>query len=1107
MIFSKTAGFVHQSIPDGIKAIQAIGTKEGYDVDVTVEDSVFTEENLAQYAAVVFLNTTGDVLPSLQELVFERYIQAGGGFVGVHAATDTEYGWRWYGRLVGAYFDSHPRIQEAQFKVEDHDCSACSALKEDIWTRTDELYNFKDVNPDVHVILSIDENSYEGGNMNNKHPMSWYHEFEGGRAFYTALGHTSESYTEPAFLAHLTDGIKYAIGENAKPDYSKCITQLPPNQARFTKKTLVTGEFTEPTEMAILPNEDVLIAQRRGEVMLYKAATKTLKQVGYLDVYHQSGVQGVNAEEGLMGLQKDPDFANNHWVYLFYSPKGDEWVNRLSRFKFEDDTLKLDTEQKILDVGSQRLICCHTGGSIAFGPDNMLYLSTGDNSTPFNDRNSPYSNNGFAPLNDAPGKEQYDARRSSGNTNDLRGKVLRIKVNEDGAYSIPEGNLFPVGTEKTRPEIFTMGHRNPYRISVDPKNGTVFWGEVGPDAQNDSMAVRGPRGYDEVNMARKAGNFGWPLFIANSLPYHDYDYETGVSGPAFDPAAPINDSRNNTGLQQLPPTQHAMIYYPYGVSNVFAELESGGRNAMAGPIYYKDLYTGKDKLPEYYDKKLIIYDWIRGWMKAVSFFEDGEMRHIEPFANEVKVHNLIDMELSEDGKIYLLEYGSGWFSKNADSGLSILEFNAGNLPPKIEDFEVDVASGKAPLNTVFQVKASDIEEGKLSYKWHLSEDKIQETTVPTLEYTFETPGFYSVYVEVVDDNNQSVISKKIPIVSGNTKPKVMVELEGTNSQIMLPGVPVRYKVTVTDDEDGEIDTDRVTLNVDYLEGFDEASLSPVGHQEVSGAELGKAYIENGTCIACHKENEKSIGPSYKQVADRYQGQRRSRSVLMAKIKGGGAGNWGEVAMPANADLTNEDLSNIMEYIFSLATSNTNRMPLAGTLTPPSDQTGKTLVMTASYKDKGGDNVIALTGMERKRLRSNLFSMEEATDLENFSTIKFNGQTMLPIPNGGGAFALKNMDLTSVGEIVLPMGWMVAPNLPITISVHKNTADGEVLGEGTIQPGQAKGQSGSLHIPLNKAVNEKVDKLFFVYRPEESEKLSPGVVVALTGVQFMPRMIQ
>jgi len=203
----------------------------------------------------------------------------------------------------------------------------------------------------------------------------------------------------------------------------------------------------------------------------------------------------------------------------------------------------LDSEQVILDVDSQREICCHTAGSIAFGPDDLLYLSTGDNTTPFDEKGAKYVSKGFAPLNDIPGKEQYDARRSSGNTNDLRGKILRIKINEDGSYDIPKGNLFPIGTENTRPEIYTMGHRNPYRISVDPKKGYLYWGDVGPDAGKDDIASRGPRGYDEMNQAREAGNFGWPLFIGNNKPYWDYDYTNGESGVVFDPAKPINDSK------------------------------------------------------------------------------------------------------------------------------------------------------------------------------------------------------------------------------------------------------------------------------------------------------------------------------------------------------------------------------------------------------------------------------------------------------------------------------------------------------------------------------------------------------------------------------------
>jgi glucose/arabinose dehydrogenase len=654
LVFAKTLGFHHASIPAGIAAIQKMGTENGFDVDTTINANRFSEDSLKKYSTVIFLNTTGNVLDYRQEAAFERYIQSGGGFVGVHAATDTEYDWGWYGRLVGAYFNGHPKTQQAKFIIKDKNFPATQFFTDTVWQRTDELYNFKKLNPDNHVLITIDESSYEGGTNGTFHPMSWYHEYDGGRSFYTELGHTDESYAEANYLKHLLAGIQYAIGENKELNYSKAKVQLPPDEDRFTKTQLTQGEFFEPTEMTILPNLDVLIVQRRGEVLLYKSETKKVKQVGYLNVYHKASVPGVNAEEGLMGLAKDPHFEKNQWVYMYYAP-ADSSVNRLSRFTFKDDTLDRTTEKIILEVKAQRQICCHTGGSIAFGPDGLLYVSAGDNSTPFNEPKAKYVNSGYGPLNDIPGHQQYDARRSSGNTNDLRGKINRIKVNDDGTYEIPEGNLFPKGTDKTRPEIYVMGNRNPYRISVDQKNSYLYWGEVGPDANQDSLETRGPRGYDEVNQARKAGYFGWPLFVGNNFPYRQYDYATGKSGPAFDPQKPINDSRNNTGLRELPPVAPAFIWYPYGVSADFPQVGAGGRNAMAGPVYYTDMFPKETRLPDYYNGKLIIYEWIRGWIKAVTMLPNGDFDKMEPFFPGIKVNSLIDMEAGPDGKLYLLE--------------------------------------------------------------------------------------------------------------------------------------------------------------------------------------------------------------------------------------------------------------------------------------------------------------------------------------------------------------------------------------------------------------------------------------------------------------------
>lgn len=212
LIFSKTTGFHHASIAVGIPAIIKLGQEHNFDVDTTTDATKFTYDNLKQYAAVIFLSTTGNVLNDAQKAEFIKYIHNGGGFVGVHSATDTEYDWPWYGNLVGAYFRNHPSVQqEAVLHIVDANFPATKGLPKE-WKRKDEWYNFKWIAPNLHVLITIDEKTYTGGNNGDNHPMSWYHEYDGGRAFYTALGHTDESYSEPLFLGHLLGGIEYAMG-------------------------------------------------------------------------------------------------------------------------------------------------------------------------------------------------------------------------------------------------------------------------------------------------------------------------------------------------------------------------------------------------------------------------------------------------------------------------------------------------------------------------------------------------------------------------------------------------------------------------------------------------------------------------------------------------------------------------------------------------------------------------------------------------------------------------------------------------------------------------------------------------------------------------------
>ena len=450
--------------------------------------------------------------------------------------------------------------------------------------------------------------------------------------------------------------------------------------------------------------------------------------------------------------------------------------------------------------------------------------------------------------------------------------------------------------------------------------------------------------------------------MADNKPYRDYDYATGESGEAFDPVKPINDSRNNTGLRELPKAMPAYGFYPYVASQEFPQTGTGGRNAMAGPVYYSDLYNGPNALPEYYDGKVLVYDWIRGWMMAVSLFPNGEFNKMEPFADQIKVNNLIDMEVGPDGRVYLLEYGSGWFSKNDDSALSYIEYNGGNRPPVVENITVDKTSGKLPLTITAKVMASDREEDAMTYIWDLGNGETKETATPELTYTYENEGDYFISTTVTDSKEASVKSEPINIVVGNSRPEVSIDIIGGNTTSFKPGMAIDYKVSVTDPDGSDIDENNIFVSVDYLEGMDEASLS-LGHQEVSAAVTGKALTLALDCKTCHKEREISVGPMYIDIAEKYKNDKKGLSYLQGKIISGGSGVWGEVTMPAHPNLTQDESRQIGLYIQSLASTGVKKksLPAVGTIKPNPVKGTTVMVITASYTDQGGNNVKPLTG--------------------------------------------------------------------------------------------------------------------------------------------------
>ncbi|GIJ39224.1 ThuA domain-containing protein [Micromonospora andamanensis] len=795
LVFSKTAGFRHASIPTGIAAIQELGAEHGFTVDTTEDGAAFTDANLAQYRAVIWLSTTGDVLTADQQAAFERYIQAGGGYAGIHAAADTEYSWSWYGELVGAYFNSHPANQTATVKVEDPAHPSTAHLPER-WSRFDEWYNYR-TNPRgaVHVLATLDETSYSPGSgaMGHDHPIAWCQDYDGGRAWYTGGGHTDESYAEPEFRTHLLGGIRTAAGIEG----ADCGASL---TASFEKVTL-DSNTSNPMELDIAPDGRVFYIERDGRVQIVKPDTGNTVTAIDLDVF-------TGNEDGLIGIRLDPDFATNNWVYLYYAPNDGVARNLLSRFTVSGDSIDAATEKVVLQVDTQRNTCCHAGGTMTFDSAGNLYLATGDNTNPF-------SSDAYTPIDERPGRADYDAQRTSGNTNDLRGKVIRIHPEDDGTYTVPEGNLFPPGTEKTRPEIFAMGFRNPFRIGIDPATDTLYVADYGPDAASDNPN-RGPEGLVEWNIVAEPGNYGWPYCTGTNEAYNDYQFPSGPSGPKFDCAAVVNNSPNNTGLTNLPPAIPATVDYGYGGDPRYPEIGGGGA-PMGGPVYRYDAdLDSARKWPAYYDGKALLGEWNQSKMYTMQVTEDGkELVDINQLLTGMSFIRPMDFEFGPDGAMYLIEWGSGFGGNNDNSGVYRIDYIAGDRAP-IAVASAEPTSGPAPLEVAFSSAGSrDPDGGTLTYAWTFGDGGTSTEANPT--HTYTSPGNYTAQLTVTNPKGRTAVAN-VPITVGNTAPTVEIEFP-PDGGFFNWGDQVKYTIKVTDPEDGEIDCADVQLQV--LLGHDE----------------------------------------------------------------------------------------------------------------------------------------------------------------------------------------------------------------------------------------------------------------------------------------------
>lgn len=650
------------------------------------------------------------------------------------------------------------------------------------------------------------------------------------------------------------------------------------------ESTFVAGNLRDPMEIAVAPDGDLFVIEREGRLLRVRPSTGGVFVVGELKVTAlRSSDPSSNwaREDGGLGLALDPAFAANRRLYLYYSHP-ELLLNRLSRFELKNGRLDPASEKVLLDVPiDRRDRVCHHGGSLAFGPDGLLYLSTGDNTNPF-------ESGGVAPIDDRDGREHANAMRSAGNTNDLRGKILRLRPTEDG-YEIPAGNLFPPGTAKTRPEIYAMGCRNPFRISIDPKTSTVYWGEVGPDAGDPGP--KGPRGHDEVNQARKAGNFGWPFVIADNQPYPIVDFANGQPGELTDPAAPRNPGKHNSGLDVLPPARKAFIWYPYGKSDEFPVVGEGGRNAMAGPVYYYEPGRKYNLLGKEGDHTLLTYDWMRGKLWRAKLGEGEKLVSLEPLLEGLK--HPMDLEMAADGTLWMLEYGTDWYF-NKDGRIRRLRPADGNQPPVIS-----ITSAGA----MHSATVSDPEGEEVKMEWWrtigASESKIGSGN--SIYYD----GEGSELRAVATDAKGAVSVARVPLVGEDAVPALALSFPKKAESYGF-GETLVFSVK------GTGDPSKLVVRARYI--------PPTGH-DAGGPQFSSeiaALVTAKQCLACHQVDKASVGPAYLDVAMRYRGDAAAPARLQAKLKSGGAGAWGEIPMPPQAAVTDAEGETLIRAILGLA---------------------------------------------------------------------------------------------------------------------------------------------------------------------------------------------
>ncbi|MCT2584314.1 ThuA domain-containing protein [Actinophytocola sp. S1-96] len=746
-----------------------------------------------------------------------------------------------------------PEPQESVVNFTDRHHPATAGLPMEV-TRTDKWTNW-DTNPlgQVHTVAQVEERHYDAGPGANGpfHPISWCRDYDGGRSFYTGMGHTNGSYGETAFRTHLLGALKWTTGMVRADCKATIASNYKVERLTAENQPGELDQIGEPHGLTIAPEGTVFYVGKAacaenavpqpndwtnpdiglgcGTIHQWDPEAKEVKLLATLDVMGNRGSGGelVKNEEGLLGLVTDPNWAENGWLWVYWMPH--ESIDRenrigkrtISRFTYDHDaqTLDLASRVDVLEWDAQIHSCCHAGGGMAFDKDGNLYIGSGDN-------NSSQGSDGYSGNNwtaEYKGVSFQDARRTSGNTNDLNGKVIRIHPEADGTYTIPEGNLFPEGTAKTRPEIYAMGVRNISRLQIDPEHNWLTTGWVGPDASAPNPEL-GPAKYETATIMTEAGNHGWPYCMGNKQPYRDRsNTDAEVLTGWYDCDNPLNTSPRNTGLINLPPIKNNMIWYaPDGGGPVFPNrpnsnvptynaedatytqpyLKGGGQAVMSGPTYHYDRVNTDSGVawPKYWDDKWFIGDQTNPQNRvAVTVNPEGvpeaqppvfaeDLRKIIPLGGgDNQLNQWMDAKFGPDGALYVLDYGGGFFSVTPNQKLLRITYQGGGPTP------ATTTSSVAVQDQALTHRFNGLKAGGVSWLWEFGDGTTSTEANPT--HTYKRVGPYTAKLTVTyADGETATIRHAVNVGCVVSDPNTKVTFLDANTTVNNKNVGAGCKI-------------------------------------------------------------------------------------------------------------------------------------------------------------------------------------------------------------------------------------------------------------------------------------------------------------------------